>query len=108
MSHRVEMNRIGFFMSITPLFVGDAVEFRFGVADAVAALVSIVLVRVVQTVVVSVAEVQARDAVAVVARKQVAETRFRHRFTIFLRLISTCHTIIVYELFEIHQNQLTF
>lgn len=74
---------------ITPLFVGDAVEFRLGVADAVAALVSIVLVRVVQTVVISVAEVEARDAVAVVARKQVAETRFRDRLAVFLRLIST-------------------
>lgn len=51
----------------TPLFIGVASEFRFGVTLTVAALVPVVFVRVVQTVVVTVTNVNTRDAVAVIA-----------------------------------------
>lgn len=71
----------------TPLLVGAAGKLGLGVALAVAALVPAVLVRVVQTVVVAVADVDARYAVAVVARKQVAEARLGARLAVIRWLI---------------------
>ncbi len=73
----------------TPLFVGAAGEFRFSVAFAVAALVSVVFVGIIQTVVISVADVDARNAVAIVAGKEVAETSFGARFTVIWRFIGS-------------------
>ena len=73
---------------VTPLFVGGTREFRLLITLPVSALVTAIFIRIVQTIVVSVADVNPRDAVAIVAREQVAETRPRSGFAIF-RLIRT-------------------
>lgn len=82
-------------LSFAPLFIGTAREFRFRVAFAAPTLVSIIFIRIVQAVVVSVADVNARDAIAVVARKQVAETSLGARFAIIWRLVGSVAAVIV-------------
>jgi hypothetical protein len=77
------------------LFVGAAREFRFRVAFSASALMSVVFVRVVEAIVVSIADVNARNAVAVVASEQVSKTRFGARFAVIWRLISSVATIVV-------------
>lgn len=77
------------------MFIGTAREFRFRVAFAAPTLVSIIFIRIVQAVVVSVADVNARDAIAVVARKQVAETSLGARFAIIWRLVGSVAAVIV-------------
>ena len=72
------------------MFVGAASKFRFRVAFPIAALMATVFIGVVQTVVVSIADVDARDAVAIVASKQVSETGLGPRFAVIRWLISSC------------------
>lgn len=71
------------------MFVGTAGKFSFSVAFTVAALMPVVFIRIVQTVVVPIANVNTWDAVAIVASKQVAKTSFRTRFTIIWWLVSS-------------------
>lgn len=54
-----------------------------------------VFVRIVQTIVVTVANVNPRYAIAVVACEQVAETRTALRLTVFWRFVRSVATVIV-------------
>lgn len=60
-------------LSSIPLLVLCAREFRFLVAFSIIALMPFVLIRVVQAVVVSIADVDAGNAVAIVAREQISK-----------------------------------
>lgn len=59
------------------------------------ALVSIVLVTVIQAIIVAVANINSRYAIAVVASEQITETGSSFRFAIFWRFVGSIATIIV-------------
>lgn len=77
------------------MFVGAAREFRLRVAFAASALVSVVLVRVVEAIVVAVADVNARNAVAVVAGEEVAKAGLGSRLAVIRRLVGSVAAIVV-------------
>lgn len=93
-------------VAVAQPFVGDALrpvpglvcragEFRFFIAFSVVALVTIVLVGVVETVVVAIADVDARYAVSVVAGEQVAKTGATLRVTVLGGLVAAVETVVV-------------
>ena len=86
---------LGNALRFSPLLVGTTGEFRFGVALARSTLMTLILVRVIETVIISIANVDSWNAVAVIARKQVTEAGLCARFTIIGRLIGSVSTIVV-------------
>lgn len=71
------------------MFIGAAVEFSLFVALAVGALMAVIFVGAIQAIVVTIADVYARDAIAVVAREQIAEARLCPRLAVIWRFIGT-------------------
>ena len=76
-----------------PQLVLRALKLRLRVALPIVALALLTLVRAIQTVIVAIAEIDPRDAVAIVAGEQVAEAGLLVRLTIFLRLVTAVLTI---------------
>jgi hypothetical protein len=60
--------------SSTPFSIGFASEFSFGIALSIFALSGFAFVRIIQAVVITVANIDPGDAIAIVASEQVAET----------------------------------
>jgi len=54
-----------------------------------------VLVRVIQTIVVTIADINSGNAIAVIARKQIAETRSTLGLTVTRWLVASVQTVIV-------------
>lgn len=77
------------------MFVGTAREFRFIITFPASALMSIIFIRIIQTIVICIADVNARNAIAIVAGKQVTETRFSARFAVIRRLVGSVTAIVV-------------
>lgn len=78
-----------------PHFVGGTREFRLFVALPVVALVPLVLVRVVQAIVVAVADVNPRYAIAIVAGEQVAEASAALGLAVLGWLVAAVQAIVV-------------
>lgn len=78
-----------------PRLVALAGEFRLVVAFPVVALVPCVLVRIVQTIVVAVAYIYARDAMAVIAGEQIAKAGSPFALAVLEGFITPISTIIV-------------
>lgn len=76
-------------IQITPLLVSATGEFRLCIAFAVTTLMTAILIRVIQAVVISITDVDARNAVAIVAGKEVAKARFGAGFAVIWRFIRT-------------------
>ena len=86
---------LGNALRFTPLLVGAAREFRFGVALARSALMALVLIRIVKAVVIAVADINSRNTVSVIARKQVTEAGLCARFAVIGRLVGSVSAIVI-------------
>lgn len=63
--------------------------------EKLTALVTLVFVRVIQTIVVAIANINSRNAVAVVAREQIAEACPTFGLAITGRLVASIETVVV-------------
>lgn len=63
--------------------------------EKLTALMTFVLVRVIETIVVAVANINSRNAVAVVAREQIAEACPAFGLAITRRLVASVQTVVV-------------
>lgn len=82
-------------LSASPEFVLLARVLGLGVTLAFVTLVAVVLITVIEAIVVSIADVDSRYAVAVVASKEVAEAGSSLGAAVFWRLVSSIATVVV-------------
>lgn len=78
-----------------PHFVRGASELRFFVAFSVVALMTLIFIGVIQTIVVSIADVNSRNTVAVITSEQIAETCSTLGLAVTRRLVASVQTIII-------------